>query len=134
MAISKTIHKSPDALTNFLMDHHFEAAEPLDSRPYISALTLGVAYFSGGFIPLIPYFAVAKNEVLKGLWWSIGIMIIVLLVFGYTKTCVVRGWRGKDNLIAGLKGALQMCLVGAVAAGAAVGLVRAINHGGEYSR
>lgn len=129
-AISKTIHDSPEALISFLMRHHFDAAEPPDSRPWISAITLGIAYFSGGFIPLIPYFAVGKDEVLKGLWWSIGIMAFVLLIFGYVKTCVVRGWRGLDNVIAGSKGAIQMLLVGAVAAGAAVGLVRAINHEG----
>jgi vacuolar iron transporter family protein len=132
-AISKTINDSPETLISFLMTHHFDAAEPPDSRPWISALTLAVAYFSGGFIPLIPYFAVRKDDVLKGLWWSIGIMAVVLLIFGYVKTCVVRGWRGKDNVIAGLKGAIQMALVGAAAAGAAVGLVRAINHEGYSS-
>jgi vacuolar iron transporter family protein len=129
-AISKTIHDLPEALISFLMTHHFDAAEPPDSRPWISAITLGVAYFCGGFIPLIPYFAVAKDDVLKGLWWSIGIMAFVLLIFGYVKTCIVRGWRGLDNIIAGSKGAIQMLLVGAAAAGAAVGLVRAINHEG----
>jgi VIT1/CCC1 family predicted Fe2+/Mn2+ transporter len=129
-AISKTIHDSPEVLISFLMTHHFDAAEPPDSRPWISALTLAVAYFSGGFIPLIPYFAVAKDGVLKGLWWSIGIMGVVLLVFGYVKTCVVRGWHGTDNVIAASRGAVQMALVGAAAAGAAVGLVRAINHEG----
>ena len=60
-------------------------------------------------------------------------MAFVLLIFGYVKTGIVRGWRGKENIIAGIKGAVQMCIVGAAAAGAAVGLVRAINHGGEYS-
>lgn len=132
-AVSKTIHGSPEVLTSFLMKNHFDAAEPPDSRPYISAGTLGVAYFSGGFIPLIPYFMVARDEVLLGLWWSIAIMAIVLLIFGYIKTGIVRGWQGKENIIASLKGALQMLLVGAAAAGAAVGLVRAINHGGRYS-
>ena len=129
-AISKTIHDSPEALISFLMTHHFDAAEPPDSRPWISAITLAIAYFCGGFIPLIPYFAVAQGDVLRGLWWSIGVMAFVLLVFGYVKTCIVRGWRGLDNINAGAKGAIQMLLVGAVAAGAAVGLVRAINHEG----
>ena len=131
--ISKTIHESPETLISFLMTHHFDAAEPPDSRPWISALTLGVAYFSGGFIPLIPYFAVAKDQVLTGLWWSIGIMAVVLLVFGYVKTAIVRGWRGRENILYGMKGAVQMCVVGAAAAGAAVGLVKAINNDGHYS-
>lgn len=55
-------------------------------------------------------------------------MGIALFIFGWVKTGVVRGWRGKTNVIAALKGALQMMLIGGVAAGAAVGLVRAI-HG-----
>ena len=132
-AISKTIHESPETLVSFLMTHHFDAAEPPDSRPWISALTLGVAYFSGGFIPLIPYFAVAKDQVVTGLWWSIGIMAVVLLVFGYVKSAIVRGWRGRENILYGMKGAVQMCVVGAAAAGAAVGLVKAINNEGHYS-
>jgi VIT1/CCC1 family predicted Fe2+/Mn2+ transporter len=127
-AISKTLHDSPEALISFLMAHHFDAAEPPDSRPWISAITLAIAYFCGGFIPLIPFFAVAKEDVLRGLWWSIGVMAFVLLLFGYVKTCVVRGWRGPENINAGAKGAIQMLLVGTAAAGAAVGLVRAINQ------
>jgi VIT1/CCC1 family predicted Fe2+/Mn2+ transporter len=127
-AISKSLHDSPEALISFLMTHHFNAAEPPDSRPWISAITLAVAYFIGGFIPLIPYFAVAKKDVFRGLWWSIGVMAFVLLLFGYVKTGIVRGWRGAENINAGAKGAMQMLLVGAAAAGAAVGLVRAINH------
>ena len=132
-AISENIHESPQTLISFLMTHHFGAAEPPDSRPWISALTLAVAYFSGGFIPLIPYFAVAKDEVLTGLWWSIGIMGIVLLIFGYVKTAIVRGWQGQENVLSAIKGAVQMIVVGAAAAGAAVGLVRAINQRGDYS-
>ena len=128
-AVCQTIHASPDTLREFLMRNHFDEAEPPDSRPWISALTLAVAYFSGGFIPLIPYFAVAKNEVLTGLWWSIGVMAIVLLIFGYVKTGIVRGWRGQANVVASVRGAIQMLIVGAAAAGAAVGLVRAINRG-----
>ena len=56
-------------------------------------------------------------------------MALVLLVFGYVKTCVVRGWQGRDNRIAGIIGGFQMLAIGAVAVGAAVGLVRAIEQG-----
>lgn len=52
-----------------------------------------------------------------------------LLAFGYIKTGVVRGWRGKENILAGVKGGIQMVIVGGVAAGAAIGLVRLINGG-----
>ena len=83
-AVCQTIHASPDTLRAFLMRNYFDEAEPPDSRPWISALTLAVAYFSGGFIPLVPYFAVAKHEVLTGLWWSIGVMAVV---FGDIRLC-----------------------------------------------
>ena len=56
-------------------------------------------------------------------------MAVTLLVFGYIKTAVVRGWSGKDNILAGVKGGIQMVVVGAFAAGAAIGLVRLINGG-----
>ncbi|EXJ68299.1 uncharacterized protein A1O5_08914 [Cladophialophora psammophila CBS 110553] len=112
---------------DFLMQNHFQATKPDTSRPYLSALTLGISYFIGGFIPLIPYFIVAQDNVLAGLWWSIGLMAVVLLIFGYIKTGVVRGWTGKENYQACTGGALQMLVVGVIAAGAAVCLVRLIS-------
>jgi hypothetical protein len=65
--------------------------------------------------------------VLIALYCSVAVMAITLLVFGYIKTAVVRGWSGKDNILAGVKGGIQMVVVGAFAAGAAIGLVRLIN-------
>jgi hypothetical protein len=56
-------------------------------------------------------------------------MAVTLFVFGYAKTCIVRGWRGNCNVVAGIKGGVQMCVVGGVAAGAAIGLVRLIDAG-----
>ena len=111
------------------MKHHFSIVEPPDNRPYISAVTLGIAYILGGIIPLLPYFFL--SEVNKALFISIGLMAFVLLVFGYAKTVAVRGFRGQANILAGVKGSIQMLIVGAVAAGAAVGLVRALNSEGN---
>ena len=56
-------------------------------------------------------------------------MAVALFVFGWVKTGVVVGWRGRQNIIQALKSALQMVAIGGVAAGAAIGLVRAIGHG-----
>ena len=129
--ISKSLHESPEKLLDFLMRFHHQTPPPATSRPFISAATIASGYFLGGLVPLIPYFCVKNDEVLIGLWWSIGIMIIALFAFGYAKTGVVSGWRGRENVLAGLKGATQMVVVGGVAAGAAVGIVRAINSGGS---
>jgi vacuolar iron transporter family protein len=129
--IQENLASSPVALKDFLMKHHFSIAEPPDNRPYISAVTLGIAYILGGIIPLMPYFFV--TEVNKALFISIGLMAFVLLVFGYAKTGFVRGWRGRANILAGVNGSIQMLVVGAAAAGAAVGLVRAVNSAGGLS-
>ena len=102
------------------------------SRAYKTAITLALSYFLGGLIPLIPYFIVPRNQVLTALWWSIGIMGITLLTFGYVKTCIVVGWAGKKNILAGTKGGLQMLLVGAAAVAAAIGLVKAIEQGNAF--
>lgn len=67
---------------------------------------------------------VGEDEVMKGLFWSIGVMLVALFLFGYSKTCFVCGWRGRRNALKGLWGAGQMVLVGSAAAGAAMGLVR----------
>ncbi|KAJ9639239.1 uncharacterized protein PV06_09970 [Exophiala oligosperma] len=127
--VANHIKASTPMFKEFLMQNHFQASKPDTARPYLSALTLGISYFVGGFLPLIPYFIVAQDNVLGGLWWSIGLMGVVLLVFGYVKTGVVRGWTGRDNYQACTGGAVQMFVVGVIAAGAAVGLVRLINQG-----
>ena len=75
-------------------------------------------------MPLIPYFLVENNDVYMGLVWSIGIMVVALFAFGYVKTCLNTGWGGQGSLL-GIKGGAQMVVVGSVAAGAAMGIVKA---------
>ena len=125
--INRDLHLSDDRLLEFLLAFHHRETEPDCNRAWISAVTLALGYFVGGFIPLIPYFIV--DQVMVALYWSIGLMAITLLVFGYVKTCVVRGWSGRDNVWAGVWGGIQMCCVGGVAAGAAIGLVQLIDTG-----
>ena len=80
-------------------------------------------------MPLVPYFCVARNEVLLALWISIGVMVVALFAFGWTKTGVVCGWSGRKNIRGCILGGIEMVIVGSVAAAAAVGLVRAIDQG-----
>lgn len=75
-------------------------------------------------MPLLPYFFVGPNDAFVALGWSIATMAIALFVFGYAKTCFVSGWKGKQNVRRGLIGGAQMILVGGVAAGSAMGLVK----------
>ena len=126
--MSAILHESPENLLDFLMRYHHQMPEPETSRPFVSAATIALGYFLGGFVPLLPYICVPRDQVLTGLWISIGVMVVALFIFGWVKTAVVSGWRGRQNVLQSLKGAVQMVIVGSVAAGAAVGLVRAINQ------
>lgn len=115
--------KSPH-LTQFLMNFQHNLPEPAGSRAITCALTIAAGYFLGGFIPLIPYFLVPRTEVLLALYISLGVMALCLFIFGYVKTCFVSGWKGSRNIMDGTKGGLQMVVVGGLAAGCAMGLVR----------
>ena len=55
-------------------------------------------------------------------------MVLALFAFGFGKTYAIRGWDGggKDDKKAAVRGGIQMVVVGGVAAGAAMGMVKAI--------
>ncbi|KAK3671996.1 Protein ccc1 [Recurvomyces mirabilis] len=122
--------KSPH-LTQFLMHFQHSQPEQAASRAITCAMTIACGYFLGGFIPLLPYFLVGKDEVMLALWCSLGVMAVSLFVFGYGKTCFVYGWHGSRNVWEGTKGGLQMIIVGGLAAGCAMGLVRLFHGLGE---
>ncbi|KAJ5294040.1 hypothetical protein PENANT_c009G07695 [Penicillium antarcticum] len=111
-------------LPSFLMNFHHTMPEPSGSRAVICALTIALGYFIGGFVPLLPYFFVGPQDAFIALRWSIATMVVALFIFGYGKTCFVSGWRGRRNVRKGLIGGLQMVLVGGIAAGSAMGLVK----------
>jgi VIT1/CCC1 family predicted Fe2+/Mn2+ transporter len=124
--LTRHLADSPHLL-DFVMQFQHCAEEPASSRALISAITIALAYFLGGLLPLIPYFFVGPNQVYEGLYISIGVMVIALFAFGYVKTCVVVGWDGGRNIRGGCYGGVQMVVVGSAAAGAAMGLVRLFN-------
>ncbi|KAJ6126895.1 hypothetical protein N7523_002507 [Penicillium sp. IBT 18751x] len=126
--ITRDLHASHERLLEFLLTFHHRESAPDCNQAWISAVTLAIGYFVGGFIPLIPYFIV--SQVITALYWSIGVMGVTLFAFGYIKTCIVRGWHGRENITAGIWGGVQMCFVGGIAAGAAIGLVHLIDTGG----
>ncbi|PKX92016.1 VIT1/CCC1 transporter family protein [Aspergillus novofumigatus IBT 16806] len=111
-------------LPSFLMNFHHTLPEPSGSRALICALTIALGYFIGGFVPLLPYFFVGPHDAFIALRWSIATMAIALFLFGYGKTCFVSGWQGRQNIRRGFVGGMQMVLVGGVAAGSAMGLVK----------
>lgn len=115
-------------LVSFLMQFHHALAEPHSSRALMSALTIALGYFLGGFVPLIPYFFVGIDEAPRALLWSIGIMAFALFVFGYVKTGLVAGWGGTDKVRKAVLGGLLMILVGGVAAGSAMGIIKCFHY------
>ncbi|RAH67764.1 VIT1/CCC1 transporter family protein [Aspergillus aculeatinus CBS 121060] len=121
--LTRHLSTSP-MLPSFLMNFHHTVQEPSGSRAWVCALTIALGYFIGGFVPLLPYFFVGPHGAFYALQWSIATMVVALFLFGYGKTCFVSGWKGSRNIRRGLIGGLQMVLVGGVAAGSAMGLVK----------
>ncbi|KAH8598854.1 VIT family-domain-containing protein [Bisporella sp. PMI_857] len=126
--ITHHLTNSPQIL-EFMMRFQHCQEQPDSSRALTAALTIALAYFLGGLLPLIPYFCVDTDQVTEGLYISIVVMVIALFVFGYVKHCVVVGWEGGRNVQGGCYGGIQMVVVGGIAAAAAMGLVRLFNQG-----
>ncbi|KAG9023089.1 hypothetical protein FS842_005845 [Serendipita sp. 407] len=113
--------QSTVGLTPFLL-HFGQGVEPIPrSRMYSSAATIGLGYLVGGAIPLLPYFFIPT--VSRALFASCVLTFIVLIAFGILKAHITgagTGWRGY------LWGAVSTVMVGGMAAGAAFGIVRAL--------
>ncbi|GAA5982614.1 hypothetical protein JCM5350_002120 [Sporobolomyces pararoseus] len=108
-------------LTAFLLKFGEGLEETTDARLFISAITIGLSYFLGGLVPLVPYFFIPTAG--EGLVWSAGITAIVLLVFGAFKTY----FTGAAIGISGYAyGSITTLLVGGAAAAASFGVIRAL--------
>jgi VIT1/CCC1 family predicted Fe2+/Mn2+ transporter len=122
LSFIKDMKRNPTLMVDFLVRYGKGLEAPAENREVISALTIGSAYFLGGFVPLIPYFFVAHVD--KGLIASILLMAFTLFWFGYIKAQISLGeqcsnWKKVNE-------AVQMVLVGGIAAGCAWILVRLI--------
>ncbi len=107
--VVEAISKDKDKWVDFMMRFELGLEKPNPNRARNSALTIGISYITGGFVPLIPYFFV-KHPV-EGLKYSAVVTILALLIFGYFKSKVT-----DQNPI---KGALKVTSIGAAAATAA---------------
>ncbi|CAG8958881.1 hypothetical protein HYFRA_00012878 [Hymenoscyphus fraxineus] len=114
-------------LVKFLMGFKYGLSKPDESRALKSAGTIGLSYLIGGGLPLLPYACVAPDQVFKALIISVGIMVLALFAFGYSKTCVFLGWKGGANIKAGCYGGIQMVCLGGLAAAVAMALVKGMN-------
>ncbi len=107
--VVEAIAKDKDKWVDFMMRFELGLEKPNPNRARNSALTIGISYIIGGFIPLLPYFYVSHP--VDGLKYSAGVTILALLIFGYFKSKVT----GQNPII----GSLKVTSIGAAAATAA---------------
>ncbi|NBW03701.1 MAG: iron transporter [Cytophagia bacterium] len=107
--VVEAISKDKDKWVDFMMRFELGLEKPNPNRARNSALTIGISYIVGGFVPLIPYFYVSEPK--SGLLYSAEITLLALLVFGYFKSKVTdqNPWIGS----------LKVASIGAAAAAAA---------------
>jgi VIT1/CCC1 family predicted Fe2+/Mn2+ transporter len=101
---------------DFMMRFELGLEAPNPKRARSSALTIGLSYVVGGFIPLSPYILI--HQISIALIVSVVVTLIALFLFGYIK--------GRFTGLKPLRGGLQTVLVGGLAAGVAYLLARLI--------
>ncbi|EGV62329.1 Protein ccc1 [Yamadazyma tenuis] len=121
--ILKDFDSKPKNLIEFVITYGKGLDEPAEGREFTSALTIGLAYFLGGFVPLVPYFFCSLVKV--GLLVSVIVMMVTLFIFGYVKTMISLGDCGTWKKVSE---GVQMVIVGSIAAGAAWTLVFFIDN------
>ncbi len=108
--------KDKDRWADFMMKHELGLEKPDPKRARKSAFNIGASYVVGGMIPLSPYFFVDNG--IEGLKISAMVTLICLFVFGYFKSKLT----GTNPL----NGALKVAFIGAIAAGFAFAIAKAI--------
>lgn len=107
--LANQLSKDKTKWVNFMMKFELGLEEPNPNRARNSALTIGLAYFVGGLLPLTAYFITSTPH--EGLLISAIITTTCLFVFGYFKSKIT----GQPPL----KGALKVTSIGLIAAAAA---------------
>lgn len=115
------LKKNKENWVDFMMVFELNLQKPKRNRAFVSAFTIGASYAIGGLVPLLPYFFV--EQVQTGLWISVSVTAVALLVFGYVKSGITCQWQSRRTSVVG---SLNMLLVGGLAAAGAYGLVAAI--------
>ena len=115
--VATEMAKDKDKWVDFMMRYELGLEKPQENRATQSAVTIGISYIIGGIIPLSPYFFIANSR--EALYYSCGITVICLFIFGYFKSKVT----GQPAF----SGALKVLIIGALAAAAAFGMAKLIN-------
>ncbi|HVU53588.1 MAG TPA: VIT1/CCC1 transporter family protein [Puia sp.] len=110
--------RDKDKWVDFMMKYELGLDKPDPQRARKSAFNIGLSYIVGGLIPLSPYFFV--HDGITGLKISAVITLICLFIFGYFKSRITG--------VNPLAGAIRVMIIGALAAGCAFAVARAIQH------
>jgi len=114
--IIDAMSKNREQWLDFMMRFELGLETPDPKRARMSAITIGVSYIVGGFIPLSSYILIPSLS--TALIVSIIVTLIALFLFGYIKG----RFTGNKPLMSGF----QTMLVGGLAAGVAFLLARLI--------
>ncbi len=117
LPIVDSLAQRPEDFADFMMRFELGLEKPDPKRALQSGATIAGAYVFGGLIPLFPY--IILSEAHLALLWSVVITVIALFIFGY-----VKGTFTGTNPV---KSAIQTCLIGSAAAGAAFLIARLIS-------
>ncbi|MGI8555027.1 MAG: VIT1/CCC1 transporter family protein [Pyrinomonadaceae bacterium] len=115
--IVDSLAQRPTDFADFMMRFELGLEKPEPRRALKSGATIAGAYVFGGLIPLLPY--ILLDEAHVALMWSVGVTVLALFIFGYVK--------GKFTGANPLESAIQTCLIGSIAAGAAFGIAKLIS-------
>jgi len=116
--VLEALRRKPSAWVDFMMRFELGLEAPERGRAARSASTIAVSYIVGGSIPLLPYMVLADG--LAALKLSVVITLLALIVFGAIK--------GRVTGAGALKSSVQTAGIGGIAAAAAFGLARLLNH------
>jgi VIT1/CCC1 family predicted Fe2+/Mn2+ transporter len=111
------LSRRPETWVDFMMRFELGLEKPDAGRAARSALTIAGSYVAGGLVPLLPYLLMPSAR--RALPLSVLLTLVALAVFGYVK--------GRFTGARPLRSAGQTVLIGAVAAGMAYLLARAIS-------
>jgi VIT1/CCC1 family predicted Fe2+/Mn2+ transporter len=115
---TEEIAQDKDRWVDFMMKYELGLEKPDPRRASKSALNIGLSYIAGGIIPLSPYFFIDNST--HALKISVIATLICLFVFGFFKS--------KITGVNPLWGAVKVMLIGALAAAAAFGVAKLIEH------
>lgn len=112
----------PDGMVDFLMRFHHQLAEDdfTTSLALKCGVTIAAGYFIGGLVPLLPYLLFSSMNV--AFVGSVLVMLVALFAFGWIKTALL----AEKNRLVCAKNGVQMVIMGSLAAGAAMGCVKAV--------